>query len=148
MSPLRLLPIAFLLLSIADITLLVKIGGLIGVLPTVALVLLAASAGSWLLRLQGLVAIARLRDSVARGALPAAELLEGVVLLLSAALFIAPGFLTDVVAITGLIPALRRRLVAWVLRRRLCGVVNAPVPGRPRTGPRTIEGEFWRDDEP
>ncbi|CAK0767196.1 FxsA family protein [Gammaproteobacteria bacterium] len=146
MSLLRLLPFFFLLLPIADITLLVKIGGLIGVLPTVALVLLAASAGSWLLRRQGLATLDRVRESVARGELPASQLLEGVVLLISAALFIAPGFLTDLVAVIGVIPPLRRRLVAWVLRRGLLGVVNTPTHSRSGAEPHTIEGEFWRDD--
>ena len=144
MSLQRFLPLCFLLLPIADITLLVKIGSLIGIVPTVALMLLAASVGSWLLRRQGLATINQVRASVARGELPAAQLLEGVVLLIAAALFIAPGFLTDLIAIAGLIPPLRRRLVAWVLRRGFLGVVNTPA-GR-AAEPNTIEGEFWRDD--
>ncbi|CAK0762607.1 conserved hypothetical protein [Gammaproteobacteria bacterium] len=147
MSLPRLLPVLFLLLPIADITLLVKIGGLIGILPTVALVLLAASAGSWLLRRQGLATLNRLHESVARGELPAAPLLEGVVLLVSAALFIAPGFLTDLVAVVGLISPLRRRLVNWMLRSGLLGLVNTPVPRRKSSAePNTIDGEFWRDE--
>jgi UPF0716 protein FxsA len=143
---LRFLPFLFLLLPIADITLLVKIGSIIGIFPTVALVLLAASAGSWLLRRQGLTTLDRVRESVARGELPATQLLEGVILLISAALFITPGFLTDLIAIIGLIPPLRRRLVTWVLRRGLLGMVNPPSSRRSSTASHTIEGEFWRDD--
>ncbi|CAK0757702.1 FxsA family protein [Gammaproteobacteria bacterium] len=145
MSLLRLLPIILLVLPIADIVLLVKIGGLIGVLPTIALVLLAASAGGWLLRRQGLATLDRVQESVARGELPAAQLLEGIVLLLSAALFIAPGFLTDLIAVIGLIPPLRRWLVARVLRHGLLGMVSPSAPNRPGTAQKTIEGEFWRD---
>jgi len=146
MSFLRLLPIFLLLLPIVDLILLVKIGGLIGVLPTIALVLLAASAGGWLLRQQGLATLNRVRESVTRGELPAAQLLEGIILLLAAALFIAPGFLTDLIAVIGLVPPLRRWLAVQILRWGLLGVVSAPTPGRSGAGPKTIEGEFWRDD--
>ena len=146
MSLPRYVPFIFLLLPIADITLLIKIGSLIGILPTVGLILLAATAGSWLLRRQGIATIDKLRENIARGELPAAQLIEGVILMICAALFIAPGFLTDFIAIIGLIPLLRRRLVNWVLRRGLLGLVNTPVPRRKsNTEPNTIDGEFWRE---
>lgn len=143
----KILPFVFLLLPIADITLLIKIGSLIGILPTVGLVLIAASAGSWLLRRQGTATLDKLRENVARGELPAAQLLEGVVLMICAALFIAPGFLTDFIAIIGLISPLRRRFVNWILSCGLLGLVNTPVPRRKSSAePNTIDGEFWRDE--
>jgi len=141
----RFLPLFFLVLPIADITLLIKVGSYIGIIPTVMLMLLAASAGGWLLRWQGLVTINQVRASIARGELPATKLLEGVVLLIAAALFIAPGFLTDLIAILALIPRLRRLLVSWILRKGLLGVVATPMSGRD-SPIHTIEGEFWHDD--
>lgn len=141
----RFLPLLILFLPIGDLILLIQIAGWLGIIPTVALILLAASVGSWLLRQQGLETINQVRASIARGELPATKLLEGVVLMLSAALLIAPGFFTDFIAILGLIPPLRRRLVKWVLRRGFFGVVSSPHSGR-ATEINTIEGEFWRDD--
>ena len=138
----------FLVVPILEIYLLIQVGSLIGALPTVFLVVFTAVAGAWLLRRQGFATLGRVQATMARGEIPAIEMLEGAMLLIGGALLLTPGFFTDAIGFVCLIPALRRSVIRWAIRR---GAINASVPGGPKAGsrehgPRTIEGEYWKDD--
>lgn len=119
-----------------ELVLLVWIGGEIGLLPTVALVLLTGVVGAALARHQGLAAWRRFERALAAGRLPGRELLEGLFILLAAAFLLTPGVLTDAVGFALLVPASRRWLVARVrvrLEARLRvgpeATAHAPEPG-------------------
>ena len=73
--------------------------------------------GAWLVRLQGLSALNRVRQSAARGELPALELLEGLFLLAAGALLLTPGFFTDILGFACLTPPIRRSLIRLAIRR-------------------------------
>lgn len=140
----------FLIVPIFEIYLLIQVGGLIGVLPTIALVVFTAVVGAWLLRSQGFATLARVQATLARGEIPAIELLEGAMLLIGGALLLTPGFFTDAIGFICLIPVLRRGVISWAIRR---GIIHTDIHGGARTttdefGSRTIEGEYRRDDEP
>lgn len=145
---LRLLLILFLTVPLIELYLLIKVGGMIGALPTVALVVLTAILGAGLLRWQGFATMQRVRQTLARGELPAIEMLEGVVLLFCGALLLTPGFFTDTIGFIGLVPSVRRHLILWLLSR---GLISSHVDTQPQDGPgghhghKTIEGQFWRE---
>ena len=82
-----------------EIGLFIEIGGFIGLWPTLALVILTAVVGSWQLRLQGLATLARARQQLDRGQLPARELFDGFCLVIAGALLLTPGFMTDAVGL-------------------------------------------------
>ncbi len=145
MNLFRILLILFLTIPLLEIYLLIKVGGIIGALPTVFLVVFTAVVGALLLRMQGFATMRRVQATLARGELPAIEMLEGLVLLISGALLLTPGFFTDIVGFLCLIPSLRRRLILWLLEHSFFGGGMSPPPGGGSQGPRTIEGEFWRD---
>ncbi len=136
----------FLIVPIIEIYLLIQIGGVIGAISTVFLVVFTAVLGALLLRQQGFATLQRLRASMARGELPALQLLEGVLLLFGGALLLTPGFFTDAIGFVCLVPPLRQGLIAWLMRRGMFNVSGVADTSRsPRHGPRTIEGEFSRD---
>ena len=140
----RSLFLIFLIVPLIEIYLLIKVGGVIGALPTVALVVLTAILGAGLLRWQGFATMQRVRQTLARGELPAIEMLEGVVLLCCGALLLTPGFFTDTIGFIGLVPAIRRWLILWLLGKGL--IIRRPPDGPgDRHGHKTIEGEFWRE---
>lgn len=147
MPLLRPLFLLLLLLPILEIYLLIKVGGVIGALPTVALVLFTAALGALLMRLQGLTVLSRVQRMAHQGEAPTAPMLEGLVILLSGALLLLPGFFTDALGLLGLLPPLRHALVAALLRRAF------PVSRPPRgpqgggRGPATLEGEYTREDD-
>ncbi len=136
-----------LLVPTLEISLLIWVGGQIGALPTLSLLMLAATLGVSLLQSQSLATLAAVRASLARRELPTTALLEGVVLLICAVLLISPGFFSDMVALIGLIPPVRRFLVKRILRSDLLhNITAAPSPETSQS--RTLEGEFWHDDPP
>lgn len=147
MSVLRRLLLLLLLLPLLEIYVLVKVGGMIGAWPTVGLVVAMAVLGLVLIRVQGVLTWQRAAAALLRGQLPAVELLEGVVVLVGGILFLIPGFVSDVLGLLCLVPPVRRAIIRWVLRRAL--IVPAPA-GRAgaNSGPRIIEGDFRRDDDP
>jgi UPF0716 protein FxsA len=146
----RILLILFLIVPLLEIYLLIKVGSIIGAIPTVSLVVFTAVLGALLIRLQGFSILNRVRSTLAQGALPAIEMLEGAVLLVSGALLLTPGFFTDTLGFLCLIPSLRRQLIEWFIRRHLMSAGTAFHAGRDderHRGPRTIEGESWRIDD-
>ncbi len=127
---------------------LVTVGGLIGAGWTIFLVVLTAIIGASLVRSQGINTLARSQNSLARGELPAVELLEGGVLLIAGALLLTPGFFTDGIGFLLLVPPLRRRVIrTWILRalgRHLAS--SAPsASGAERRPP--LEGDYRRLDD-
>lgn len=92
-----------------EIYLLIKIGGVIGAIPTVLLIFVTAGIGSWQLREQGLSVLNKMQTLQEE---PSKTLLEGLVLLVCAVLLITPGVLTDLVGLLGLIPVVRAKIVA------------------------------------
>ncbi len=106
----------FFLIPLVEMIILIKVGGIIGPLPTVGLVVLTAICGVWLLRLEGIATLSRVQEKLQRGEIPEAELLEGVMLIIGGALLLTPGFATDIIGFVCLIPGLRRPLAARIIR--------------------------------
>ena len=120
--------ILFAVIPVIEVYLLIKVGRLIGALPTVALLLAISLAGAWLVRHQGFELLRRIQAELAQGRLPAAELLEGAMVLVGGVLLLTPGFFTDVLGLFFLIPFTRaviKQLVRLWLQRRLArGVIT------------------------
>jgi UPF0716 protein FxsA len=152
MNPFQILFVLFLLIPMLEIYLLIKVGAIIGALPTVFMVVFTAVLGVWLLRIQGFATLARVRQTMAQGGIPAVEMLEGAVLLVAGALLLTPGFFTDTVGFLCLIPSLRRAIVRWALARFFIPPGGFGGPGQGPAGSQqhrvnTIEGEYRREDD-
>lgn len=115
----RLLFILFLTIPLIEIYLLIQVGEVIGAGWTIFLVVGTAVLGAALLRIQGLAILYEAQRKMAEGELPATAMIEGVMLLISGALLLTPGFFTDTLGFLVLIPMLRRRLARFVLSRGL-----------------------------
>jgi UPF0716 protein FxsA len=107
----------FLVIPIIEIYLLIQVGGYIGVLPTIALVVLTAVIGASLLRSQGMQTYLRFNQSLSEGRVPANEVLEGVALLIGGALLLTPGFFTDLIGFFCLLPITRQPVVTFIVNR-------------------------------
>ena len=156
MNPFSILLILFLTIPLLEIYLLIKVGGVIGAFPTVFMVVFTAVLGAWLLRIQGFSTMTRVRRTMEQGGIPALEMLEGAVLLVSGALLLTPGFFTDAIGFLCLVPSLRRAMIRWMLGRFLTppGGFGGPGAGSSSQqhshrhhGPTTLEGEFRREDD-
>jgi UPF0716 protein FxsA len=107
----------FVVVTLAEIYVLVSVGQAIGGLSTVLLVIITAFIGSSLLRQQGWSTMAKAQQSMAEGRTPAMEMLEGVVILVSGILLLTPGFLTDGLGLLGLMPWSRHYFINHFLEK-------------------------------
>jgi UPF0716 protein FxsA len=106
----------FIAVPVVELVLLIEIGQRIGTLATIGLIMGTGIVGASLARQQGISTLARLRKDLDDGRLPAEPIVDGVLILIAAAVLITPGVLTDLVGFVCLVPACRR-----VLKRYLKG---------------------------
>jgi UPF0716 protein FxsA len=116
-SPMRFLFLLFIIIPIIEITVLIQVGQAIGTWYTVGLVLLSAFIGVNMLRHQGLSTLMRAQQRLDRGEVPGQEMAEGIFLAVGGALLVTPGFVTDVIGFSCLIPGVRRALIRPLMRR-------------------------------
>ena len=140
----------FFVTPIIEMYLLIEVGGYIGALPTIGLVMLTAVIGVALLRVQGLTTLTRGMSRLQGGELPALEVVEGLLLAAAGALLLTPGFITDGIGFTLLVPQ-SRQLIAGRILLRVGDRINVVSPAagashRPGAGMTglndAIEGEY------
>jgi UPF0716 protein FxsA len=110
----RLLFLLFIIIPIIEITLLMQIGGMIGVWPTIAIVIFTAWLGAKNVRQQGLATMQSVQTKMAQGEMPSTEIVTGVMLLVAGVLLVTPGFVTDIFGLSLLVPQVRKALGASV----------------------------------
>lgn len=154
MNPVSILFLLFLAVPMVEIYFLIKVGNQIGAISTIALVVFTAVFGAMLLRFQGLATLQKTQQAMSQGQIPAIEMMEGVLLVFSGALLLTPGFVTDAVGFTLLVPPIRQALVHWFVRRSAAGsqffnASNQSNDSRPPPThePHIIEGECRREDD-
>ena len=109
--------ILFIAVPVVELVLLIEIGQRVGTLATIGLIMGTGIVGASLARQQGISTLARLRKDLDTGQLPAEPIVDGVLILLAAAVLITPGVLTDLVGFLCLVPACRRVLKRFLKRR-------------------------------
>ena len=137
--------IAFIAVPLIEITLFIQVGGAIGLGWTLAVVVLTAILGTWLVRSQGALALGQLRSSFNDLRDPTEPLVHGAMILFSGALLLTPGFFTDAVGFAFLVP--RFRAAAYRAIRDRVEVQSFGTPGGmgQRPGPQrrgVIDGDF------
>jgi UPF0716 protein FxsA len=116
-----LLVVLFIAVPIVELYVIIQVGQLIGVLPTLALLLADALLGSLLLRHQGRGAWRRFNEALTERRFPGREVADGLMIAIGGTLLLTPGFVTDIFGLILLVPPTRaivRRLSrAYFLRR-------------------------------
>jgi UPF0716 protein FxsA len=94
-------------IPVLELYVIIQVAHLMGLLPTLALLVAVSVIGAWLLKREGAAAWRRVRDALARGEMPATQVADGALVVLGGALLLTPGFVTDAVGLLLLIPAVR-----------------------------------------
>ena len=149
-----LLLLLFVGVPILEIYLILQVGSLIGVVPTVVLLVLESVLGAWLVKREGRRAWEALRTAVRTGSLPGRELADAALVLVGGTLLLTPGFATDVVGFFFVLPVTRplarRALTAVIARRAARRSTTGTAPQSrgvhrihsPKTGTRTRRSRF------
>ena len=141
----------FIGVPVVEISVFYVVGGIIGLGPTIAAILLTAFAGAWLLRAQGMATLVRAQDHLQRGEFPIAQVFDGFCLLVAGAFLLTPGFVTDGLGFLLFLPPFRALLARtarmvlinrgtvheWSSRDEGYGSQQAPPPEGP-----IIDGDF------
>ena len=131
--PLVLLFLLFIVLPLAELYVIIQLSGVIGIFPTIALLLIDSIAGTMLMKSQGRAVWKRFNEATAMGRIPAREVADGALIILGGAFLLTPGFITDIIGFLLLIPPTRvlfRKTVIAVFAKRnpitYVGVKAAP----------------------
>jgi UPF0716 protein FxsA len=107
----------FICVPVIEIGLFIQVGDLLGLWPTIAIVLATAFAGAALVRSQGMQTLMSVQSRLQQGEMPAQQILEGVMLAVAGVLLLTPGFMTDAFGMLVLLPAPRAILAKWLMTR-------------------------------
>jgi UPF0716 protein FxsA len=122
------LALLFVVAPLVELAVIVSVAGSIGVLNTIGLLIAISILGAWLAKREGLGVVRRIQLALDRGELPSREVADGALILLAGALMIAPGFISDCLAIVLLFPptraVVRGPLMAAVARRSRVAVIG------------------------
>ncbi len=142
--------IAFIAVPMIEIALFIQVGGAIGIWATLLIVLVTAIIGSRLVRNQGLQELSKLRGSFQDMRDPSEPLANGAMILFAGALLLTPGFFTDAVGFSLLIPQVRAASFRWIKSRiqivEFSGQAQPGRQGAPGRPDAVIDGEFSEVD--
>lgn len=131
------LVLLFIVVPILELYVIIQVGQLIGVWPTLALLLADAVLGSMLLKHQGRGAWRRFNEALSAGRFPGREVADGLLIVVGGTLLLSPGFITDIFGIFFLLPP-TRAIARRLLKRFTVGrftVIGVPGGGRGPFGP-------------
>jgi UPF0716 protein FxsA len=131
-----LLIVVFIVVPIAELYVIIQVGQLIGIVPTLLLLLADAVLGSMLLKHQGQTAWRRFNEALAARRFPGREVADGALIIVGGTLLLTPGFLTDVFGLFLLLPP-TRAISRRILKRFTIGrftAVGAFGPFGPSSG--------------
>lgn len=109
--------ILFTVVPVVELWVLIRIGAVIGAIPTVLIVIGTGLAGAHLAREQGFSVWARIHQELAMGRIPTDAMIDGLLVFAAAVTLITPGFITDIFGFLLLIPATRAPVRRFLSRR-------------------------------
>lgn len=111
-----------------ELYILLEAGRIIGLGATISLIMLTGIAGAWLARTQGVAILLKIQEETARGQMPAITLIDGALVLVGGLLLLTPGFFTDALGFSFLVPLTRelwrKMLTAWLEKQVKQGSVT------------------------
>lgn len=139
----------FTLVPLAELYLLVTLGGLMGVGPTIALVAVTGMLGAALARREGRRALANYQAALNKGQLPEDGIVSGLLILVGGVMLITPGILTDICGLALMVPPVRRGVAELVKRRMQARIGSGELQvmhiGAQGFGPFSEGGDQHRD---
>ncbi|MGG7092072.1 FxsA family protein [Shewanella indica] len=156
--PFLIMLIIFVLIPVVELSVLIRVGEVLGSWNTVALVILTAVVGVSLVRSQGLSTLMSVQKKLAVGEAPGQEIVEGMMLAMAGILLLIPGFVTDLIGLILLTPITRAPLARYFYQRMQLKVVTGAQfraganpfepPHQRGQGGDVFEGEFERKADP
>ena len=139
--------IIFIVIPLIELAIFAAVSDVIGLGTALLFALLTAIIGGNVVRMQGMQTIESMRGSMDKGRIPTSEIFDGFCLVAAGALLITPGFLTDAIGFSLLIPAFRDFMRKIIKDHTNLGVDASGFNRREPYDPTIIEGEYEDLDE-
>lgn len=148
-----LLVVLFVVAPLVELAVIVQVSGALGVLNTLGLLIAVSILGAWLAKREGLSVLQRIQSALDQGRLPSRDVVDGGLILLAGSLMIAPGFISDCLALLLLIPPTRALargpLLRYVTRRGRVAMASWGGPGARGASTTPVwDVESWEDPPP
>jgi UPF0716 protein FxsA len=124
----------FIVVPFVELVLLLKVGSKIGIVPTLAIIVVTAIIGASLTKMQGAATMAKAQRALNEGRMPHSEVMDGLMIIIAGAVLLTPGFLTDAFGFSLLVPGVRsmvRKRLAAAFKSRVQVVGSGGVQPRP-----------------
>ncbi|MRX71751.1 membrane protein FxsA [Bacillus lacus] len=117
----KFLVLLLIIIPALEIAVLIFSGNTIGLIPTVLLIITTGLLGAWLAKQQGLETLRRAQEQMRYGQVPGGAIIDGLCILVGGVLLLTPGFITDGIGFSLLIPATRNLIKPFIQKiiRRL-----------------------------
>lgn len=109
--------IIFTTVPLIELALLIKVGEILGVIPTIIIVALTGIIGVTLAKNQGYQVITKIKSNIELGKLPADDLIGGVLILIGGTMLLTPGIITDITGFSLIIPGSRNLFIKIVKQK-------------------------------
>ncbi len=100
--------------TLLEMYVLIQVGGVLGAIPTIALIFVTAFVGAKFVRSQGMATWQQLQSGMTKGQSPEQTLVEGLMLIIAGVLLVTPGFVTDTLGLLTLVPQIRARWAKYL----------------------------------
>ncbi|MCD4780998.1 MAG: membrane protein FxsA [Candidatus Omnitrophica bacterium] len=131
------LVLLFTVVPAIELVLLIKVGSYIGAINTLLIIVFTGVLGAYLARMQGFIVLQKIQKNINKGVMPSEELMDGVMILIGGIVLLTPGFITDFIGFSLLIPLTRlvikkylRVHIENMIRRGQIVQVNSMGPGQ------------------
>lgn len=148
---LAILAVLLFVMPLLEISAIIAVGQVLGVWPTIILLVLESAFGAWLVRREGGRAWRALATALRTGSMPSRELSDAALILVGGALLLTPGFITDIVGFLVVAPPTRpvaRRILEGIVAQRLLASVVPGSAGSAGSGAQAWNGPRGSMDPP
>jgi len=140
LKPFKYLLFLFPLLEIAGF---IIVGNLIGLFPTLLLIILTTALGFYILKQENFEIMKEIQTSIQKGQPPMVDFMTSSVVMIGGLLLIIPGFITDIIGLLCLIPKLRLSLLKIFSKTNIIKIRKTSQSEQQQD---VIEGEYWKDE--
>lgn len=123
--------LVLLCVPLLELFVIIQVAGGVGTGQTIVLLIVVSVVGAWMVRRSGLGVLNQIRDRLSVGQLPAAQLVDGLLILFAGALMLTPGFITDAVGLLLLFVPTRVLVRSLLMRHFAKRITVAGWPAGP-----------------
>lgn len=129
---------------VAELLVFILVAKAIGIGLAIGLIVLSMLLGGVIMRWQGTENLRKVQERTAKGEPPATTAIHAVAIVLGGLLMVVPGFITSIIGILLMIPHVRDKIAAWILRNRIIGAGVYDAASRSAQG-RVIDADDWHE---